>query len=591
MKKKETLYIYTRISSRSQEDGSSLETQKELGIKKSKELGMDYEVRDEGTQSSSHDDLDNRPVLETLLIDVEDGLVKHLFAYNNDRLSRNKQTQHLINFRLEEKGVVLYTKDGVFDLTNPHDDLLKTFLDGISRYDNVLRTERSRIGKVHKTREQNTWLGGPAPYGYQIVDKKLCLHPEESKWVKKMYGWYYDGKSTMWIKSQLDTNGVLARRGGLFAIGSIDKLLQNTHHKGLYEWTDKKSGETIHQTCPAIVDETIWNECQERRKKVFARKSQNNATKKFYLLRNLLVCEECGSNISARTREKRDERFYYCPCKMKNWKKGALSRDKKWKRGKVGEHGCTMVRSLNIPITDKFVWDTVIDTVSNSSILKEGFKGEVLKSKFKGDKENERLLRNQKTKSKRLMKQLKLVQSSIAEVETKNLLNEYDDAEIYAGIKSNLVAELKKVKDDIEQTRIAIKELGNQNKWLDWIEKYGDDLRLKNDLSKEDKKDYLEGLIEKIGVRLDKETNDHHLTINFQMGLVGDRIEYVDQGHKSDGYEVIEGDKGEDMVISYEQVQKTHKDRRISGRYPKKKAVGALLHRLPSYPHNPITVE
>ena len=250
-----------------------------------------------------------------------------------------------------------------------------------------------------------------------------------------------------------------------------------------------------------------------------------------------------------------------------------------------------MVRSLNIPITDKFVWDTVIDTVSNSSILKEGFKGEVLKSKFKGDKENERLLRNQKTKSKRLMKQLKLVQSSIAEVETKNLLNEYDDAEIYAGIKSNLVAELKKVKDDIEQTRIAIKELGNQNKWLDWIEKYGDDLRLKNDLSKEDKKDYLEGLIEKIGVRLDKETNDHHLTINFQMGLVGDRIEYVDQGHKSDGYEVIEGDKGEDMVISYEQVQKTHKDRRISGRYPQKKVVGALLHRLPSYPHNPITVE
>ena len=39
MKKKETLYIYTRISSRSQEDGSSLETQKELGIKKSKGQG------------------------------------------------------------------------------------------------------------------------------------------------------------------------------------------------------------------------------------------------------------------------------------------------------------------------------------------------------------------------------------------------------------------------------------------------------------------------------------------------------------------------------------------------------------------------
>jgi hypothetical protein len=59
--------------------------------------------------------------------------------------------------------------------------------------------------------------------------------------------------------------------------------------------------------------------------------------------------------------------------------------DQKWKRGKVGEHGCTMVRSLNIPITDKFVWDLVVDTVSNSSMLKEGFKNEILKSKYESE--------------------------------------------------------------------------------------------------------------------------------------------------------------------------------------------------------------
>ena len=153
--------------------------------------------------------------------------------------------------------------------------------------------------------------------------------------------------------------------------------------------------------------------------------------------------------------------------------------------------------------------------------------------------------------------------------------------------KSNLVSELKKVKDDIEQTRITIKELGNQKKWLDWVEKYGDQLRLKNGMSEEDKKEYLHGLVERIGVRLDKETNDHHLTINFQMGLVGERIEYVDQGHKSDGYEVIEGDKGADVMISYEQVQKTHKDRRISGRYPKIKQWGHYCIVFPPTPTTP----
>ena len=64
----EILHIYTRVSSTAQEeDGTSLDNQKNLGIKKSEILGMSYKVWDEGGQSSFHDDLDNRPVLVELL--------------------------------------------------------------------------------------------------------------------------------------------------------------------------------------------------------------------------------------------------------------------------------------------------------------------------------------------------------------------------------------------------------------------------------------------------------------------------------------------------------------------------------------------
>ena len=44
---KHILHIYTRVSSAVQEEGTSLETQKELGIKKSKELGMKYQISEE----------------------------------------------------------------------------------------------------------------------------------------------------------------------------------------------------------------------------------------------------------------------------------------------------------------------------------------------------------------------------------------------------------------------------------------------------------------------------------------------------------------------------------------------------------------
>jgi DNA invertase Pin-like site-specific DNA recombinase len=547
---KDTLHIYSRVSSRVQEeDGTSLDMQKREGEKKAKELGMKSKLWREGSASSHHEDFKNRPKMSSLIHAIEEGKVKHLFVFNNDRLSRNEIDQQTIKIALQRNDVVLYTKDGKFDLSNPQDKFIKTLMDGVASYDNALRAERSRLGKIARVK-QGYWYGAPTPFGYESVDKKLSVHPEESKWVKNIFKWYYDGKSIMWIKSQLDKNGVLARRGGLFSTGSINVLLKNTHYIGYYTWTDKKSGETITCDCPSIVDETIWNSIDAKRKKEFARVKQNNrTTRNFYLLRDLMVCGECGSNMSGRIIRTHREQNYYCPKKTRDWKKGALPEDKKWTRGKVGEHGCTMTRSLNIPIADENVWDLVMDVVSNSSILKEGFKDKVLQSKFKGDEETARLLKNERIKSSRLKKELKLVESSIADVETKNLLKEYDDS-VYQQVKTNLIKELQTKKNGLEQSRIKTKELGNHQIWLDWIEKYGDDLTLTSNLSKEDRKEYLGGLLDRIEVRLDKKTLDHELQVFFQLGLVGDGIEYVNLRRKSDGYRVVEGKKKTSVVIT-----------------------------------------
>jgi len=432
----ETLHIYTRVSSASQEDGTSLETQKQLGVKKSKELGMKHQLWNEGAASSHHEDLLNRPKMIELLQEIESGNIKHLFVYNNDRLSRNDQTQFIIKNAIMKNGVMLYTKDGTYDLNNPTDKLMKSLLDGVAEYDNAIRAERSRLGKLNKVRNGG-WYGAPPPYGYEIVDGKLSIHPEESKTVKKIYKWFNDGKPIADIKRLLDKEGITARRGGLFNTGSINRLMQNTHHIGYYTYTDKKSGETVSVVCPPLVDETLWNRVQERRHKIFERKGQNNRTKRFYLLRNLMYCGECGSQMSGRIHEIRNERLYFCPNKMRNWKKSKPTQDTRYKRGQVGDYGCDMNRSLNIPITDEFVWNAVVKTVAQSSTLKEGFKTEVLQSKFATDEEIKSELKNQKTKSQRLRGELGRIQSSIADVETNNLLQKYD-AEVYSKIITNL---------------------------------------------------------------------------------------------------------------------------------------------------------
>jgi hypothetical protein len=150
------------------------------------------------------------------------------------------------------------TSKGPIDLRgNPQDELLFGILSEISSYDNKLRAERSRMGKLNRVR-QGGWLGGPPPFGYRLEDKRLVENPDESQWVKKIFGWYSKGKSPQSIKVEMDTNGVEPRRKkSSWSLGSINALLKNTHYIGHYTFTDKMTDETVEVPCPAFVDVTV----------------------------------------------------------------------------------------------------------------------------------------------------------------------------------------------------------------------------------------------------------------------------------------------------------------------------------------------
>jgi len=574
---KDTLHIYTRVSTRTQEeDGTSLSTQQELGKGRAKQLGMKARVWNEGSASSNYEDLANRPKLLELLSEVGKGNVKHLFVYNNDRLSRNEVSQQTIKIALIKNDVVLYTKDGQFNFSNPTDKLLKTVLDAIATYDNTLRAERSRLGKVARVKE-GYWYGAPPPFGYRTVEKRLAIDKEESKWVKKIFNWAYEEKPLIWIKAQLDKNGVVARRGKFFTTGSLNVLLKNTHFIGYYYWSDKKTGEEIRCECPPIVDESLWKAVQKLREKKFGRKNQRNASiRNFYLLRDFLVCGECGSNMSGRIQRNvnGDTEIYFCPKKQKDWRKGVIAKDDKWKRGKVGERGCGMNRSLNIPITDMMVWELVMDVVAESTILKHEFKEEVLKAKYAGDEENEARRKKEELLQNRLLKRLDGAKTTLADVETKRLLGEYDDYAVFSKIKNNLKKEIDKAQWDLEQSRLRVRELSSEKKWLDWLGEYGQALNLATNFADEKKKEYLDGLLERIEVELDKETLNHNLKVFFRMGLVDDKIEVKNPKKKAEGYKVIEGKREKSLVISRANVLETQKKVRVSGRQRQLKKKG-----------------
>ena len=191
----ETLHIYTRVSTTTQEEeGTSLETQLEEGVKRSKKLEFKHKLWNEGGKSSSKDDLLNRPVLLNLLQEIDEGNVKHLYVWNTDRLSRNIQTWGMIRFKLIKNDVRLHTPTGEQQLSDPQTNLMLGIMSEFSQYDNQLRTERFRLGKIKKIKEGG-WMGGPPPFGYKIVESRLVPHEEEQKWVKTIFESFRDGQS------------------------------------------------------------------------------------------------------------------------------------------------------------------------------------------------------------------------------------------------------------------------------------------------------------------------------------------------------------------------------------------------------------
>ena len=531
----QTLHIYTRVSTAAQrDDGTSLQTQLEQGTARAKQLGLKTRHWDEGGRSSHHEDLAARPTLAALYEAIKDGEVKHLFVYDQSRLSRNDNVSSIFRYECNKQGVTLYTKDGHLDLSNFQDKFLKQILDGLSEYDNAIRAERTRLGKLNRARSGG-WHGGPPPFGYKLVNSRLVIEPKESKWVKRMFSEAFEGQSPQKIKQLLDSNAVSPRRGGLWTIGSVAALLKNSHYIGNYAFNDRKSDELVTVTCPAIVDPDLWKAVQLKRKRQYSRAPQQNPTKHFYLLRDLMFCGHCGRPIAGRQRLSKREQFYYCANKEREWAKQGGSKNK-WKRGT----GCGMSRALNIPQTDELVFSAVLNTHDKSYLLREQVKRQVLSedgaSTAKSVKEVEAL----NLKVRRLEKRLDQARSLLGIAEGHRDLGKMSKAQ-FESRRKVIESEIELVETELNNLRLSIKGQQTHRHWNAWIKQFGEMIASKTTLCQQEKKQYIAGLLDRIEVRYLKAKDAHELKLQFRLPIVSDKFHRKGVGRKGDWYDLGEG--------------------------------------------------
>jgi len=532
---KETLHIYTRVSTGVQEEkGTSLSSQKEGGISYSKKHGFKYKIWNEGSQSSSKDDLENRQVLTKLLQEVDEGNIKHIYVYNPDRLSRNQNTWGFIRFKLLQKEVLLHTPGGKYDLTDFTTNLMLGILSEISQYENKVRTERFRVGKVQRIRE-GRWKGGKPTYGYDLVDGLLVINKEQSKIVKMIYEEYNKGKSPDKIRLLLLEKGIPSPRGNtMWSEPSIRVILRNTHYQGYWTFTDKKTGETIHNKCPQLLTSTTISNYLEMKEKRTRKKSEKTEVrtdnKKYqYLLTTLLECGGCGSRYIGNIKQKQSSVY------------GCRKKHNKYRTRDIHFEPCEQKRYLNLEKTDLVVWETVLEVVEKSHLFRELTKKELLPTK---EQQKEGLVEQGKiqTKIRKLDKEIGTIQKAIVNQETQKVLVGSKNIDLVIKQLEKQRIELEKNK---EQLTLQINSLSENQKWVDWYLHFGKKIKsLRNDdIPVEEKRMFLEGVVENIVV-LEKSLQEHQLKIRFREPYVDDKLIWKEPKNKKKGYTLKKGKKG-----------------------------------------------
>ena len=109
--------------------------------------------------------------------------------------------------------------------------------------------------------------------------------------------------------------------------------------------------------------------------------------------------------------------------------------------------------------------------------------------------------------------------------------------------KRELMSEVEELNNQIHQSK-------SDKKWINWLDNFKgkiDDLR-NSSLSIEEKKKFLEGLVEKISVKT-KDKQNHQLIIKFTSPFVNDKFEWNEVGNPKKGYKVIEGISNYDYTL------------------------------------------
>jgi site-specific DNA recombinase len=210
-----------------------------------------------------------RPSLQRLLKDIEDGKVDTIVVYKVDRLTRSLADFAKIVETLDARGVSFVSVTQQFNTTTSMGRLTLNVLLSFAQFEREVTGERIR-DKITASKQKGMWMGGRVPVGYEVKERKLVVNPEEASLVRRLFDLYLELGSVAGLKNQLDRESIRSKErisaagnrfgGSFYSRGALYRILQNR----IYVGEIQHRGKGYPGEHSGIIPRELWDKVQAR---------------------------------------------------------------------------------------------------------------------------------------------------------------------------------------------------------------------------------------------------------------------------------------------------------------------------------------
>jgi site-specific DNA recombinase len=196
-----------------------------------------------------------RPALKRLLADIEANKVDVVVVYKIDRLSRALMDFARLVEVFDRNDVTFVSVTQAFNTTTSMGRLTLNILLSFAQFEREVIGERIR-DKFAASRRKGMWMGGWAPLGYDIKDRKLIVNEGQAELVRSIFTRFARGIPPKQLIEALANEGALNKQGKPIAKGYLYRILNNRLYLG--EAVHKGSAHPGEHD--RIIDRGLWDE-------------------------------------------------------------------------------------------------------------------------------------------------------------------------------------------------------------------------------------------------------------------------------------------------------------------------------------------